>query len=226
MELKETFRQIFEAVGTTQAESSVIVGRSPKLLNDRLVRDTLRYTEFLELINGIGVKLTYVVKATGEEFDPEGEPLKALVEHAGSTMQKAGKIIGKPPQKFKERIEKGIFRASEFIKICNALGYDLKYTIISSGNVIALKPRGHGRRVCAMVGGIKYNTTQSRAISNSFYADGVNEYSEGRASELYQDNAGRYFLVDYFDIEGVKDRIIPITAESAQAFIDNHGYIE
>ena len=44
---------------------------------------------------------------------------------------------------------------------------------------------GAGRRVRAMVDKVKYDTEAASALANNFYADGVNEYTDGKAMELY-----------------------------------------
>ena len=46
---------------------------------------------------------------------------------------------------------------------------------------------------------------------------------DGKGSELYIDSEGRYFLAEYTSFEGVKDRIIPLTANDAAAYIRRNG---
>ena len=74
-----------------------------------------------------------------------------------------------------------------------------------------------------MVNSIVYDTANADAISNNFYADGINEYNDGQAMELYVGNNGGYFFAQYSDFEGVKDRIIPVTDKDAATFIEKYG---
>ena len=74
-----------------------------------------------------------------------------------------------------------------------------------------------------MVDRIIYDTASSDAIANNFYADGENEYTDGKALELYMDKEGRYFFAEYSSWEGVKDRITPVNAEAAASFIEKYG---
>ena len=74
-----------------------------------------------------------------------------------------------------------------------------------------------------MVDRVTYDTAASNAISNNFYADGVNEYTDGKAMELYIDKEGRYFFAEYSNWEGGKDRISPVSAAEAAAFIEKYG---
>ena len=221
------FKQIFEAVGTTQAEAGKIIGRNPKLMNDRMVRGTLRYKEFFQLLDGLGVELSYVAMDSGNVVKPEHDKdLETLIDYSKSTIEKVGKIIGKPPKKFKERIDDDIFRAREFLQIVEALGFETKYTIKATGEVLSLKAARQGHKVVGVVRGVKYNTLQSRPVSNDFYADGENKYHNGRASELYITEDGRYFLVDYFSWENVPEHIIPLVEKDALEYIKANGYID
>ena len=74
-----------------------------------------------------------------------------------------------------------------------------------------------------MVNSVIYDTANADAISNNFYADGVNEYIDGQAMELYNGNDGQYFFAQYSNYEGVKDRIIPVSDKDAAAFIEKYG---
>ena len=74
-----------------------------------------------------------------------------------------------------------------------------------------------------MVDRVIYDTAASEAIANDFWADGENEYNDGKALELYIDKENRYFFAEYSSWEGVKDRICPVSAEDAATFIEKYG---
>ena len=66
-----------------------------------------------------------------------------------------------------------------------------------------------------------YDTGAADALSNSFYEDGVSEYKDGEACELYVDKKGRYFMAEYH--EDGKDRIRSVSPSVAAAFIEKYG---
>ena len=105
----------------------------------------------------------------------------------------------------------------------DSIGVDVTLTNRATGKEIRLPTEGVGRRVKAMVDRVIYDTAASDALANNFYADGKNEYSDGMAMELYIDQNGRYFFACYSNLEGVKDRILPISASDAATFIRRYG---
>ena len=54
---------------------------------------------------------------------------------------------------------------------------------------------------------------------------GTGKYDVEDARELYQDSAGRYFIVSYGE-KRTDDRIASCTLEEAKEFIAQHGYLE
>lgn len=151
------------------------------------------------------------------------ELLDAVYKELGITQAEAAAAISWSPQQYSQKMVRGSLRADEFLAILENLGIELSLTVKDTGNEIRQQRAGAGRRVRAMVDRVKYDTASSVAIANSFYADGVNKYTDGKAMELYMDKDNRYFFAEYFDWEGAKDRILPVTAEVAAAFIEKYG---
>lgn len=227
MELNYFFKQVFNHVGITQAEAGKILGRTPKLFNDRLVRETLRYTEFLDILDALNIDVTYICRSNGEEVKPVKEQtLETLVDYVGSSMDKVGKFIGKPPKKFSDRRATGLFRATEFLTIVDKLGFTVRYSDRNTGEILTFFARAIGRPVNAMINGVKYYTNKCRAVASSFYADGTHMYTGGSASELYLTDDGKYLMAVYSEYEGIKDRLYMMTEESAKAFIQQYGLLE
>ncbi|MCD8295848.1 MAG: hypothetical protein LUE27_11510 [Clostridia bacterium] len=112
--------------------------------------------------------------------------------------------------------------ADEFIEILDRIGFEVVLADKETGEWLTLP--GYGRRVKQMVNHVAYDTGKANALSNSFFADGKNEYNaDGKASELYRDKEGRYFIAEYSNWVGVKDRIVPVSAETATDFINRYG---
>lgn len=151
------------------------------------------------------------------------ELLDAVYKELGITQAEAAAAISWSPQQYSQKMVRGSLRADEFLAILENLGIELSLTVKDTGNAIRQQRAGAGRRVRAMVDRVKYDTATSVAMANSFYADGVNKYTDGKAMELYMDKENRYFFAEYFDWEGAKDRILPVTAEVAAAFIEKYG---
>ena len=99
------------------------------------------------------------------------------------------------------------------------MGIDVEFRVRETGKVIKIRVPGMGQRVRCMVDKVIYDTAASDALANNFYADGVNMFTDGKAMELYVDKEGRYFFAEYSDWVGVKDRITPVSASVAAAFI-------
>ena len=133
------------------------------------------------------------------------------------------KATGWSAQQLSGRLIRNSMRADEFLDFMDAIGIDVTFTVRESGEALKTHIAGAGRRVRAMVDKVKYDTEAASALANNFYADGVNEYTDGKAMELYVDDEGRYFFAEYTNWEGVKDRITPVSARDAAVFIDKYG---
>ena len=87
-------------------------------------------------------------------------------------------------------------RADELLTLMDAIGVDVTFTVRKTGEVLREHTTGHGRRVHGTVDKVFYDTGAADALSNSFYEDGVSEYKDGEACELYVDKKGRYFMAE------------------------------
>lgn len=153
------------------------------------------------------------------------EWIMAALHTADMTQAELSSKLGWPPQKLNRRINQNTLRADEFLQIMDMIGVNVSFSIKESGAQVRAHLRGYGRKVKQMVNGVSYDTAASDALSNSFFADGENEYTDGRAMELYISKEGRYFLAEYSTFEGAKDRIVPCSAEEAASFITKHGTV-
>lgn len=66
MKAKDALAAALRETGKTQAEAAARVGWVPQQLSNRLVRNSLKADEFLEVLEGIGVEITMTVKETGK----------------------------------------------------------------------------------------------------------------------------------------------------------------
>jgi hypothetical protein len=151
------------------------------------------------------------------------EALAAALKETGKTQAEAAVKMGWVPQQLSARLVRNSLRADEFLELMDAIGIDVVLTVRDTGAVLKSHIAGAGRRVRGMVNRVIYDTEAADALANNFYADGVNEYVDGKAMELYLDREGRYFFAEYTNWEGAKDRITPVTANDAAAFIERYG---
>ncbi|MCX4355898.1 MAG: hypothetical protein OSJ43_06690 [Oscillospiraceae bacterium] len=151
------------------------------------------------------------------------EILEAVLRDTGTSKAAAASKIGWLPQTLSNKLRMKTMRADEFLELMEALGVSITYTLKETGTAVRVRIPGAGRKVRKMVDGIIYDTAAASAISNNFYSDGVNEYTDGMARELYKDSDNRFFFAEYSSLEGVNDRIIPITANDAADFIKKYG---
>lgn len=159
----------------------------------------------------------------GGDIMASKEILEAVLRDTGTSKASAAAKIGWLPQTLSNKLRMKTMRADEFLELMEALGVNVTYTLKETGSVVRVRIPGAGRKVRKMVDGIVYDTAASSALSNNFYSDGINEYTDGMARELYKDNENRFFFAEYSSLEGVKDRIIPITANDAADFIRKYG---
>ena len=149
--------------------------------------------------------------------------LDNVFRDTGTTQAEAAEKIGMTPKQLSDRMVRDTLKVGTFIKILEAVGVDAKFIVKATGKEIRVGRKGYGDRVRCMVDRVTYDTLYSDALSNDFFDDGVNEFKDGKASELYQDKLGRYFIAEYYNFEGAKNRITPVTKEYAEEFIKTHG---
>lgn len=152
------------------------------------------------------------------------EIMDAAMEATGLTQVAAAKKMNWTAQQLGQRFIRESFKTDEFLKLMDVMGIDVKFIVRETGEELKKKVKGHGRRVRAMSDGVTYDTEMSEVLANSFYEDGINEYGiDGHAQELYIDKNGRYFLAEYSNVEGEKDRVRSIPGNIAAAFIEKYG---
>ena len=151
------------------------------------------------------------------------EVLAAVLKATGKTQAEAATNVGWVPQQLSARLVRNSLRADELLALLEGLGVELSFTIKETGEKVRTHINGMGRRVKGMVDKVIYDTATSDALANNFYADGINEYTDGKALELYIDREGRYFFAEYSNWEGTKDRISPVSGKDAAAFIEKYG---
>lgn len=151
------------------------------------------------------------------------DAITAALKSAGMTQADGAHAIGLTPRQLSQRLIAGTLRADKFLELLDEIGVDIEFIARNSGEHISARVKGRGRRVKQMINSVIYDTANADALSNNFYADGINEYIDGQAMELYVGDDGQYFFVQYSCFEGVKDRIILVSSKDAAAFIEKYG---
>ena len=120
--------------------------------------------------------------------------------------------MGWTPQNFSQRLKKN-----------SKLGYEVRLVELESGIEFESRRKGHGRRVRQVVNGVLYDTHKADMLCGDFYRDGINEYIDGMAFELYVDCFGRFFVARYTDWENGSDSITTIGKEDAYKLYRKYG---
>lgn len=161
--------------------------------------------------------------ANGGVSMPAKELIAAALKATKMTQAEAAARVGWVPQQFNGRMVRNSLRADEFLDILDGIGVDVKLVVRETGQEVKERIAGAGRRVRRRVDYVLYDTAESNALANNFYADGVHKYNDGRARELYIDSEGRYFFAEYTENDGEKDRINPVSGSDAAEFIERYG---
>lgn len=139
------------------------------------------------------------------------------------TQEEIARKVGWHPQRISRKSGKDNFTVAELANIAGQYGYDLTIVSREDGHVPMGRTPGIGRRLIKTIKGRRYDTNSASAMSSSFYEDGENRYTNGIAEELYMDRNNNFFLAVYVENPNLRDNIVPITAEEAAAFIEEHG---
>lgn len=146
--------------------------------------------------------------------------------------QASAKLIrnGKPMtrQGLWKMVQGGSLKVATLLEVLDAYGVELQF--VKDGQPINVK-RGVGPRVKRVVKGKSYDTSKCSALANSFYADGVNEYHDHQAEELYVElETDTSLLVHYCDEELAKlgeGKKFPwmeiISSEERAEFVKKYG---
>lgn len=152
------------------------------------------------------------------------EVLNTVLPAVGMNQADAAEKLGWKPQQMSQKLVRDSLRASELFKLMDAIGVEIVFKLKETGEALNIRLVGHGHRMKGMADRVIYDTAASGALSNSFYADGVNEYDEnGEAQELYIDQQGRYFFAEYNAADPGKEKIRATQASVAAAFIEKYG---
>ena len=144
------------------------------------------------------------------------EILKDALDAKGYSQREFAKKMGWTPQNFS-------FTAEEWRNMAYKLGYEVRLVELESGIEFESRRKGHGRRVRQVVNGVLYDTHKADMLCGDFYRDGINEYIDGMAFELYVDCFGRFFVARYTDWENGSDSITTIGKEDAYKLYRKYG---
>lgn len=151
------------------------------------------------------------------------EILKDALDAKGYSQREFAKKMGWTPQNFSQRLKKNSFTAEEWRNMAYKLGYEVRLVELESGIEFESRRKGHGRRVRQVVNGVLYDTHKADMLCGDFYRDGINEYIDGMAFELYVDCFGRFFVARYTDWENGSDSITTIGKEDAYELYRKYG---
>lgn len=112
------------------------------------------------------------------------------------------------------RLKRNSFSAEDWRKVMEAMGYELR--IVKPGKIggrIAVGPR-----VRKVEGKILYDTAASEPLCNTRAGE-----DDKMFQELYRDQLGRFFIVNYAMWEGGIHQITPIGRDDAKTFYERYS---
>ena len=160
---------------------------------------------------------------TMESESSMSEILEEAIAAKGYSQRAFAAKMGSSPQNFNQRLRANRFTADEWRDMANALGYEVRLVEIESGIEFESRKKGRGRRVRQIIGGVLYDTHKADALCSNFYQDGMNEYNDGMAFELYVDPFGRFFVARYVNWENGSDSITTIGKGDAWKLYKKYG---
>lgn len=203
MDSKEFINAVSRKTGRSQRWIAKQVGMASQLLNNNVNTGRLRLRDACRICDSVGLQIAL--------FDMDTH--KRIVFDSDEFVRSGNET-----------------RFDDAVNLLGNIGLEVALVDAVSGSILSGGRPGFGRRVRAWVDGIGYDTMRSIAISSGLNTDvykfgGTGKYDVEDARELYQDSAGRYFIVSYGE-KRTDDRIASCTLEEAKEFIAQHGYLE
>lgn len=138
---------------------------------------------------------------------------KELIGKSKLLQREVAEKMGWTEQSLSNRFRRKSLSADEFLKMLEILGYDIKIVEAESKDEVKIRRKGIGSTVKMMVGGVKYDTSKADAICHS-------DESKDMFYEVYRDDEGRYFIVNYVKWDGGVNTITPIGEDDAIRIIE------
>lgn len=234
MTTKQLLTQIIkDNDGITQETIGKFVGLAPNHVSRKFKIGSMRVGEFFKIADGLGLEIRAVLPKTGRaiefERDEDGNyTSRSVVE---STLRwvrmyksDVARLLGWQPADLWQRLIRDSVKMDDLMKMWEVTGVEVTYYMDGKPVVVTVHREGHGKPASGRSDYVKYDTKDADAVANTFYADGVNEYgADGTAQELYRDNEGRYFMVEYSSDPEVKPRIKDLPESIAAAVIAMYG---
>ena len=247
MSTRDTMDMILEDIGMEQREAAKFLDLTPKMLNDRIVREVFRLSEFFRLIKKLDISIVYVEKGGVRKlrrvkrqklctqtpyygqcisahpvqikstYTVSGD-LKRIYQRTRCTDIRAGVLTGLGTSLYKGRIERKTIRYADLARLLDKLGYEIEF--YHNGRKLYHR---QGDNVVKVIDKVRYNTSTCTPICNTFYQDGQNKFTDGKAMELYAANTDEYVLAYFFDDPTIKPQLIKVDEKTASTFIERYS---
>lgn len=79
--VREILESAFAETDTTQTEAARKIGMSCKQLSDRITRDTLKASSFLDMLDAMGIDVQFKVRETGLDMRPKRRGMAGHISH-------------------------------------------------------------------------------------------------------------------------------------------------
>ena len=144
------------------------------------------------------------------------EICKSLITQSGKKHSEVASEIGKSPVSLSNILRRDTLRASDFVKLVEALGYKIAIKNPKTGEEVHYYPKPVGKRLKKCINGVIYDTYKSIPICHS------NE-NDIMFCELHKNPDGRYFVAQYINSSDRNGNITLIDNEEARKMIERYG---
>lgn len=136
------------------------------------------------------------------------EICKRLISKSQKMQKDVADKMGWTEQCISNKFRRNSLSATEFMKIVEYLGYEIKVVEKKTQVEVSARVKGVGERLRMMVNGEIYDTYKADAICHT-------DENNDTFDELYKDDEGRYFVAHYVKWEGGISSISPISENDA-----------
>lgn len=140
---------------------------------------------------------------------------KVCRQHVGMHQTEISRLVGMNEQSVSQMINvRQTVTADNFFRILDAMGIDVFFRVRNTGEIVYDScDKQHG--ISGKSDGVWYDTADSTLVSSAVDDIGI--------TQLYVDEAGRYFIVEERKDATIEPKVKAIPALMALAFIERYG---
>lgn len=157
-----------------------------------------------------------VVKLSASEI------IKKCLAIRGCSMAELGRRLNCTGQNISLKLKRNSISANEFMMWLDMLGYEVIVKerdgyILDENTELPKK----ACRIRCVVDGVRFDSLKAKLIAKACEAEKQDD-DEGKATELYEDNAGNMFFVERKSGTNGKDTVVLVPRQAGEAFLEKY----